>query len=129
MHHKALNWMHGAMSWKGTLAMTHSVRTAALLILLCLCSGLLFAESGNDVFFTKCVNCHGKDGAGKTAFGQKATMPDLRSAEIQSKSNRDLHDSIGRGQGHKAYPHAYLMRGMTEGELNSVIGYIRSIRN
>jgi mono/diheme cytochrome c family protein len=94
-----------------------------------MCAGLLFAESGGDVFSTKCVSCHGKDGGGKTAFAQKATIPDLRSETIQSKSDRDLHDSIGRGQGHKVYPHAYLMRGMTEGELRALIGYIRSIKN
>ena len=109
--------------------MTRSVRTTAVLVYLFICSGLLFAESGGDVFSTKCVSCHAKDGGGKTAFAQKATMPDLRTAAIQSKSDRDLHDSIGRGQGHKVYPHAYLMRGMTEGQLNAVIGYIRSIRN
>jgi mono/diheme cytochrome c family protein len=77
----------------------------------------------------KCVSCHGKDGAGKTAFAQKATLPDLRSQVIQSKTDRDLHDSIGRGMNHKAYPHAYLMRGMTEGQLSSVIVYIRSLKN
>ncbi len=117
------------MSWKGTLAMIRSVRTTAVLICLFLCSGLLFAQSGSDVFSTKCMNCHGRDGGGKTAFAQKATIPDLRSAAVQSKTDRDLHDSIGRGQGHKAYPHAYLMRGMTEGELRAVIGYIRSIKD
>jgi mono/diheme cytochrome c family protein len=117
------------MSWKGTLAMIRSVRTATVVLLLCFYSGFAFAESGSEIFAMKCVGCHGKDGAGKTAFALKATLPDLRSATIQSKTDRDLHDSIGRGQNHKQYPHAYLMRGMTEGELNSLIGYIRSLKN
>jgi mono/diheme cytochrome c family protein len=89
----------------------------------------VLAQSGAETFDMKCASCHGKDGAGKTSFAQKATLPDLRSQAVQSKSDRDLHDSIGRGVGHKAYPHAYLMRGMTEGQLNSVIGFVRSLKN
>ena len=88
----------------------------------------LWAESGSETFAMKCANCHGKDGTGKTAFSQKAALPDLHSPAVQSKSDRDLHDSIGRGVNHKAYPHAYLMRGMTESELSSVILFIRGLK-
>jgi Cytochrome c. len=109
--------------------MIRSVRTTVGWFLLLIFSAAAFAQSGAETFDMKCVNCHGKDGAGKTGFAQKATIPNLRSQVIQSKTDRDLHDSIGRGMGHKAYPHAYLMRGMTEGQLSSVIGFIRSLKN
>ncbi len=99
-----------------------------VLTLLFFISLAMLAESGSETFAMKCANCHGKDGTGKTAFAQKATLPDLHSPAVQSKSDRDLHDSIGRGMNHKAYPHAYLMRGMTENELSSVIAFIRGLK-
>lgn len=111
------------------LAMIRNVRMAVILTTLYLSPGLARAQSGADTFATRCANCHGKDGAGKTAFAQKATVPDLRSAAIQSKTDHALHDSIGRGFNHKQYPHAYLMRGMTEGQLSSLISYIRTLKN
>jgi|SRR6185369_10402188 mono/diheme cytochrome c family protein len=114
---------------KGTLAMISSVRTTIVVVFLFLTCAIALAQSGADTFDTKCVSCHGKNGEGKTAFGQKANIPDLGSPTVQAKSDRDLHDSIGRGMNHKQYPHAYLMRGMTEGQLNSVIAYIRSLKN
>ena len=43
------------------------------------------AEEGGKVFAAKCAVCHGADGAGKL----KGT-PDLRSAEVQKKSDAEL---------------------------------------
>lgn len=81
--------------------------------------------AGDSLFATKCATCHGKDGAGKTAFSQKAHIPNLASPEVQSKSNRELYDSIARGTGHKEYPHAFALRGMSEGEIDSLVKKIR----
>jgi mono/diheme cytochrome c family protein len=114
---------------KGTLAMTSTVRTTAVLMVLSLFPLVVSAQSGGDAIFAfRCASCHGKDGTAKTAFGQKFPMPDLHSQAIQSQSDRDLFSSIGKGFGHKQYPHAYLMRGMTEAELSAVIRYIRTMK-
>lgn len=108
--------------------MTGRVRATAVLILILLLPVGLLADAGADAFSTKCAYCHGKEGAGKTNFAQKATLPDLRTKEIQQRTDRELHDSIGRGVGHKQYPHAFLFRGMSEAELTSVIAFIRSLK-
>lgn len=86
---------------------------------------LLAQASGDALFDAKCATCHGKDGAGKTAFAQKARIPNLGSPEVQSMSDHDIYDSIARGSKHKAYPHAFALRGMTQGEIESLVKRIR----
>ena len=86
----------------------------------------MFAQAnGDSLFAAKCSTCHGKDGLGKTAFAQKARIPDLASSEVQSLSDRELYDSIARGTKHKAYPHAFALRGMSESEVDSLVRKIR----
>lgn len=86
---------------------------------------LVAQEAGDSLYAAKCATCHGKDGAGKTAFSQKVHVPSLAASEVQSKSNRDLYDSIARGTGHKEYPHAFALRGMSESEIESLVKKIR----
>jgi mono/diheme cytochrome c family protein len=81
--------------------------------------------AGDSLFAAKCSSCHGRDGAAKTAFGQKAHIPNLASSEVQSMSDRELYDSIARGTKHKEYPHAFALRGMSESEVDSLVRKIR----
>ena len=97
-----------------------------LLVLVLLEASALFAQgSGDSLFAAKCATCHGKDGAGKTAFAQKARIPNFSSSEVQSMSDRDLYESIARGTNHKEYPHAFALRGMSQGEIESLVKKIR----
>lgn len=117
------------MTLKGTLAMVRSVRTAVITIVFFLFSAIASAQSGGDAIFAfKCASCHGKDGVGKTSFAQKFPIPDLHSQYVQSQSDRELFSSIGKGYGHKQYPHAFLLRGMTDAELYALIRYIRTMK-
>ncbi len=100
-----------------------------LLILIFLTPLFLHAQGSGDVLFiTHCSQCHGKDGVGKTAFAQKARIPDLGSSEVQSMTDRQIYDSIARGTGHKAYPHSFAMRGMTQGDIESLVRRIREFK-
>jgi len=81
--------------------------------------------SGDALFDGKCAACHGKDGRGKTSFAQKAQIPDLASAEVQSMSDPDLYESIARGTKHKAYPHAFALRGMSSSEIEALVRRVR----
>lgn len=85
-----------------------------------------WAQGSGDVsYFSKCASCHGNDGKGKTAFAQKAHIPDLAAPEVQSISDTEIYESIARGTKHKVYPHAFAMRGMTQGEVNSLVKKVR----
>lgn len=54
---------------------------------------------GQALYKTKCLMCHGADGAGKTPMGQKLNIRDLRSAEVQKESDSDLAHTIAQGKG------------------------------
>jgi len=43
--------------------------------------------------------CHGPDDAGKTPVGQKLSVCDLPSAEVQKQSDAELSRIIGQGKG------------------------------
>lgn len=98
-----------------------------LLVLTLLTASAMLAQSAGEVLFKdRCVACHGTDLSGHTAFGKKANIPYLRGAAVQSRSDGDLYASIGRGEGHKEYPHGFLSRGLNQAQLKSIIEYIRS---
>ncbi len=85
------------------------------------------AQSGGEgLFNSNCAKCHGRDGTGKTAVGAKLHIPDLGSHAVQSLSDAEIYESIARGARHKEYPHAYEYRGMTQGDINSLVKHIRT---
>ena len=82
------------------------------------------------VLYTKqCANCHGTDGRGHTAYATKTPVPDLHSAAVQDLSDTDLYDTIARGNKHRNYPHAYLLRGMKDQEIRDLVAYIRTMKS
>jgi mono/diheme cytochrome c family protein len=56
-------------------------------------------KSAEDVYLDKCAVCHAKDGSGNTAKGRKVKAKDLRSAEVQKMSDKELTDAIAKGKG------------------------------
>jgi mono/diheme cytochrome c family protein len=102
------------------------LRRILLLIALFL-TATCFAQSPGEALFSRhCIGCHGSDLSGHTTFGKKANIPDLRTASVQNRSDGDLYGSIGRGEGHKEYPHGFLSRGLTMAQLKTIVTYIRS---
>jgi len=100
--------------------------TAFILLLMFISIGA--AQSTGEVLFTQhCIACHGGDLSGHTNFGKKANIPDLKTAVVQQRSDNDLFSSIGRGEGHKEYPHGFLSRGLTAAQVKNLITYIRSM--
>lgn len=99
-----------------------------MVTLLCLLSSGFAQSVGESLFTAHCISCHGGDLSGKTNFGKKANIPDLRSAQIQNQTDKQLFDSIGHGLGHKEYPHAFLSRGFTNDQIKDLIAYIRSMK-
>ena len=57
------------------------------------------ADSGADLFKTKCAACHGADGKGETAMGKRLGIKDLGSADVQKQSDADLTTAISKGKG------------------------------
>ena len=86
-------------------------------------SALADAAAGATVYNAKCVSCHAKDGSGNTAVGKSLQSADLRSPEVQKKSDAELTESISEGKGNM--PAFKTM--LSEDEIHSVLSYVRTL--
>jgi mono/diheme cytochrome c family protein len=64
-------------------------------------SGADAVETGKAVFSAYCVSCHGAAGDASTPAARKLKAADLRSDEVQTKSNEELFNTIAHGFKHK----------------------------
>jgi hypothetical protein len=67
------------------------------------------------------------DGSGATAAGKKMGLVDLRSQQVQNLSDDELFKTIAYGVKHKQYPHAFMSRGVTQDQINQLVGYLRKL--
>jgi len=70
----------------------------ALVIGLNLFSAPASSASASDTFKAKCAMCHGPDGAGATPIGKKLKLHDLRSSDVQNKTDDELAAAISKGK-------------------------------
>jgi mono/diheme cytochrome c family protein len=98
---------------------------AAFAVLLGLGSVSAAAEdpAGANVYKAKCLICHAKDGSGNTPVGKSLQSADLRSPEVQKKSDTELTESISEGKGNMPAFKTLL----SEEEIHSVLGYVRAL--
>jgi mono/diheme cytochrome c family protein len=79
------------------------------------------AANGQKIFEEKCVKCHGKDGSGNTNFGKSLRASDLRSADVQKKSDADFYLQIDKGK--KNMPP--FGTSLDKTQIDDVIAYVR----
>jgi mono/diheme cytochrome c family protein len=108
--------------------------TRRLTALLALAAGLLVVTTviaitavaedaaGTEVYKTKCVTCHGPDGGG-SAVGKSLKVADLRSAEVQSKSDAELTEVISNGKGNMPG----FKGNITDEEIHAVLAHVRTL--
>ena len=96
-----------------------------LAILFCSISISAWAQSspGETIFKSKCVLCHGADGTGNTPLGKQLQAANLRSKDVQSKSNAELHKVIHDGQTNMP---AFAEQ-LTDAQIDQVIKYVRTL--
>jgi mono/diheme cytochrome c family protein len=82
------------------------------------------ADGGADIFKAKCAMCHGADGAGKTAMGQKLNLRDLGSADVQKQSDAVLNGIITNGKDKMPKYDGKL----SADEITSVVKFIRTLK-
>lgn len=81
------------------------------------------AEAGKKIFSAKCVACHGQDGSANTPVGKSLKAADLRSTDVQKKSDADFYSQVEKGKG-KMPPFG---AALNQGQINDVIAYVRQI--
>lgn len=84
------------------------------------------ANDSASLFKTKCVMCHAADGSGDSVMGKKMGAKDLRSAEIQKKSDAELNKLITDGVPPKMP--AYKGK-LSDAEIKGLVTYIRELKS
>ena len=98
---------------------------AGLLIVVVLSASPVVSQdsaAGAGVYKSKCNTCHGPDGGG-TAVGKSLQAADLRSAQVQSKSDAELIQTISDGKGNMPS-----FKGtITDEEIHAVLAHVRTL--
>jgi mono/diheme cytochrome c family protein len=84
---------------------------------------LLTAQDAAALFKSKCALCHGEDGSGNTPTGKALKAKDLRSDEVQKKSDADLTEVITKGR-NKMPPFGQKLK---PEQIQQLVGYIRQL--
>jgi len=97
---------------------------AAVILLALLFSTYTFADSGADIYKTKCSACHGKNGAGDTMLGKNLKLRALGSDDVQKQSDDELFTIISKGK--KRMPP--FDRKLSRDQIRDLVKYIRSLK-
>jgi cytochrome c553 len=83
------------------------------------------AKAGQGSFDKSCKSCHGSDGTPNPAIAKmmKVEMKELKSAEVQSKSDADIKKVIDEGVG-KMKP----IKTVTGADAENVVAFIRTLK-
>ncbi len=84
-------------------------------------------NTGESTYKAQCLKCHGYKGDGHGHADMKIKPADLRSEDVQKKSDEELFNSIAFGVGHKQYAHAFAERGLDRKQISEVVSYIRTL--
>jgi mono/diheme cytochrome c family protein len=83
-------------------------------------------QAENDVakvYKTNCVLCHSANGSGDSPSGKALKAKDLRSEEVQKKSDAELADVIAKGKGKMP---AFGSK-LSADTITSLVAYIREL--
>jgi mono/diheme cytochrome c family protein len=83
------------------------------------------AAEGAKIFADKCEKCHDKDGSGGTVFGKALKAADLRSADVQKKTDADFYTQIDKGKGNMP-PFG---GSLDKAQIEDLIAYVRQLGN
>src|ERR1700719_1430213 len=93
------------------------------LAILVLSSGARAQSDTAKVYKTNCVLCHAADGSGSSPSGKAMKAKDLRSPEVQAKSDEELGDVITKGMGKMPA----FGKKLSADAIKSLVAYIREL--
>jgi len=92
--------------------------------LLTVSSTMVFAQSGADIYKSKCQMCHGADGSGNTPAGKSTKARPFDSPEVLKLSDEDLIKVTKSGQGKMP---AYAGK-LTDDQIKAVVAHIHTLQ-
>jgi len=102
---------------------TRLVSTVAAVILVAALPRFAAGADGGALPQAKCAMCHGADESGRTPVGNSMKVRDLRSPEVQKKTDIELTKVISGGKGKMP---AFGQK-LTTAEIQSIIAQIRTL--
>ena len=90
-----------------TVLLTASVIVASIGVLLQVTSAAVIPlvirdqYAGMQIYADKCASCHDAYGSGATTRGKAMKVPDLRTPEIQKKTDKEMLDAITKAAAHR----------------------------
>ena len=78
---------------------------------------------GAPLFKQNCAPCHAMDGSANTPAGKSLKAKDLRSAEVQKKTDEQLANQIRNGKG----PMPAFKARFKENEIAELVAFIRAL--
>jgi len=95
-------------------------RTAIVLgALLAVTSTTAIAQSGADIYKTKCARCHGDDGMATTPVAKSMQIRSVKAPEMMKASDAQLFAFIKQ---------AYKNYGLTDAQVKDVVAHIRKLQ-
>ena len=85
---------------------------------------MCFAQSGADIYKSKCQMCHAADGSGNTPAGKSTKARPFNSPEVMKLSDDDLINVTKNG--HAKMP-AFGGK-LTEAQIKDVVAHIRTLQ-
>ena len=80
-------------------------------------------SAGEALYKSKCVACHGADGKSSTPTGKSLGARDLASQEVQSQTDDQLVEAIGKGKGKMpAYG-----KTLKDDQIKDLVAYVRQL--
>ncbi len=83
----------------------------------------VFAGDGASISKAKCATCHAADGSYDTAMGKAMKVRDLRSAEVQKQTDKELYAWTADGKGKMP---AYKAK-LSEADTNALVAHMRDL--
>ena len=87
-------------------------------------STMVFAQSGADIYKSKCQMCHAADGSGNTPAGKSTKVRPFDSPEVMKLSDDDLIKITKSGQNKMP---AYAGK-LTDDQIKDVIAHIHTLQ-
>lgn len=82
------------------------------------------AQSGAEVYKSKCAMCHGADGKGETPVGKSLKLRDLGSPDVQKQTDAELTAVTADGKGKMP---AYKGK-LSADQIKQVVSYMRTFK-
>jgi mono/diheme cytochrome c family protein len=83
------------------------------------------AQDGGALYRSKCLACHGANGAGKPALKGTNLLADA----ARKATDAELTETIAHGGKNKIATHAYENKGMKPAEIQALVKYLRTLQS